>query len=271
MRKLVCLVLILCVLVGAGLLTACGEHLEEGVTPSVDPTPSSDPTPAPSSDPAAILDKWERTYTAGDYGIVSRDDPFVLLEVEGYGNIRIELFPQYAPIAVENFLRYVEEGFYDGVVFHRVIPSFVIQAGGFEERDGVGVQKTATHPTIKGEFVYNGVANYLGHFPGVLSMARYGDGLDAAGNIVEPRFDTASSQFFICTARDYSLDGLYAAFGRVVDEESMAVVLAIEKVQTATTDLYYGDSPVASQNVPTTLPKIRRATVVQRGSAALAD
>ncbi|MBQ7712725.1 MAG: peptidylprolyl isomerase [Clostridia bacterium] len=271
MKKLICVFLILSVFLAEGMLSACGERPAEPSSSSSDPAPV-DPAPsAPPSDPAATLDEWERTYTAGDFGIVNRDDPFVVLEIEGYGDIRIELFPQVAPITVENFLSYVEDGFYDGVVFHRVIASFMIQAGGFEEQNGLAVQKGATYPTIKGEFAYNGVANYLGHFPGVLSMARYGDGLDEEGNIVEPRFDTASSQFFICTARDYSLDGLYAAFGRVVDEESMATALAIERVQTTTTYLYYGSTPVASRDVPTTLPKVARAWVVKRGSAALAD
>ena len=252
MKKLICVFLILSVLLAAGMLAACGERPAEPSSSSSDAAPV-DPAPsAPPSDPAAILDEWERTYTAGDFGILNRDDPFVVLEIEGYGDIRIELFPQVAPITVENFLRYVEDGFYDGVVFHRVIASFMIQAGGFEERNGVAVQKAATYPNIKGEFVNNGVANYLGHFPGVLSMAR--------GN--DP--DSGSSQFFICTARASWLDGQYAAFGRVVDEESMATALAIERVQTTTTYLYYGSVPVSSSDVPMTLPKIARAWVVQR-------
>ena len=274
MKRVLCLLLILSVLCASWLLASCGEEPAPASDPAVNGgTPSSgDPSSgqgdssgqnADASKKAELLAEWQSTYTAGNFGIVNSGDPFVVLEVEGFGSIRLELFPNYAPISVENFLRYVEEGFYDGVVFHRVIEGFMVQAGGFSEQNGVAVQKTATYPNIKGEFVYNGVKNYIWHFPGVLSMARYGDGLDEEGNIVEPRFDTASSQFFICTARDYSLDGLYAAFGRVIDEESMAVAYAIEKVQTATGTLYYGSTPISSKDVPITLPKITRAWAVR--------
>lgn len=274
MKRVICILLILSVLCVSWLFAACGEQPE--FTASNQATTGADPANGngssssgngstggtSASDKAATLAEWERTYTAGSYGIVNRDDPFVVLEIEGYGSIRLELFPSYAPITVENFLKYVRDGFYDGTVFHRVIANFMIQAGGFTERDGVGVQKAATYGNIKGEFVYNGVSNYLGHFPGILSMARSGAIKDSAGNVIDTGYDSASSQFFICTARAAWLDGQYAAFGRVVDEESLAVALAIEKVQTTTTYLYSGNSPRAAENVPTIFPKIKKAYAI---------
>ena len=271
MKRVLCLILILSVLCATWVLASCEKTPEfspsDGAKTDADPAAGSSSSSSSSgstesavpSDKSATLDEWARTYTAGNFGIVNRDDPFVVLEIENFGNIRLELFPSYAPNTVENFLRYVNDGFYDGVVFHRVIANFMIQAGGFTERDGVGVQKAATYGNIAGEFVYNGVANYLGHFPGMLSMARSGAITDSAGNVIDTGYDSASSQFFICTARADWLDGQYAAFGRVIDEESMAVALAIEKVQTATTYLYSGSSPHAAENVPVDFPKIKRA------------
>ena len=232
MKRVICVVLILCFLCATGAMVACGEK--------------------PAEDGSTVLAEWKKTYTAGSFGIVSEEDPFVLLEVEGYGDIRLELFPSVAPISVQNFLKYVEDGFYDGVVFHRVIKDFMIQTGGFTQSGDRIVQKTPTYPNIKGEFTSNGVANYLKHSAGVLSMAR--------GNAK----DSGSSQFFICATRYPSLDGNYAAFGRVIDEESMAVVSAIEKVETGESALYYGDTPVTSSDVPVETVKIKKMKVVQK-------
>ena len=206
-----------------------------------------------------ILYDWSKKYHAGAFGIVDRNDPFVELEIELYGKIRLELFPNVAPISVENFVTYVEEGFYDGVVFHRVIKGFMIQAGGFTEQDGQGIYKTPTHPMIQGEFSSNGVRNELKHRKGVLSMARSDDP------------NSGSSQFFICTAASSDLDGKYAAFGRVIDEESMAVALSIEKVETHNTYLYHGSIPQSSKDVPTAFPVIKKATLVQIGKTHLEE
>lgn len=138
-----------------------------------------------------------------------KDITYVEIQVVDYGNIICALDPNYAPITVENFLKLVDQGFYDGLTFHRMQVGFVLQ-GGCPNGDGTG----STAP-IKGEFAANGVENDLAHVRGVLSMARRGDS-----------YDSGSCQFFIChqDARS-SLDGGYAAFGYVV--EGMEVVDAI--------------------------------------------
>ncbi|MBR2612532.1 MAG: peptidylprolyl isomerase [Clostridia bacterium] len=138
-----------------------------------------------------------------------KDITYVEIQVADYGNIICALDANYAPITVENFLKLVDDGFYDGLTFHRMQVGFVLQ-GGCPKGDGTG----STAP-IKGEFAANGVENDLAHVRGVLSMARRGDS-----------YDSGSCQFFIChqDARA-SLDGQYAAFGYVV--EGMEVVDAI--------------------------------------------
>ncbi len=129
-------------------------------------------------------------------------------EGEPLGEFVVELYPEYAPITVANFLKLVNEGFYNGVGFHRVYEGFMAQ-GGDPNGDGVS---DGTEDTIKGEFASNGVQNDLSHTRGVISMARTNDP------------DSASTQFFICYSDDaaYSLDGQYAAFGKVI--EGMEVV-----------------------------------------------
>ena len=127
--------------------------------------------------------------------------------------IRIELYPETAPITVENFIKLVQDGFYDGLTFHRVIPGFMIQGGC---PNGTGTGCPGWH--IKGEFASNGVENPLKHTRGVISMAR----------AMDP--DSAGSQFFIMHQDAPHLDGQYAAFGKVV--EGMDVVDEIASVQT---------------------------------------
>jgi peptidyl-prolyl cis-trans isomerase B (cyclophilin B) len=124
--------------------------------------------------------------------------PGVAIEMENGARIDVELYPEAAPRTVENFLRLVDEGFYDGLIFHRVIPGFMIQ-GGDPEGNGTG----GSAQTIPGEFSSNGFVNALAHDRGVLSMARTSDP------------NSASSQFFIMVAKAPHLDGLYAAFGQV--------------------------------------------------------
>lgn len=153
--------------------------------------------------------------------------------------INIDLYEEIAPITVENFLSYVDDKFYDGLCFHRVIDGFMIQGGGFEWKDGL-VHKNGKAP-IKGEFKINGVENDISHLPGVISMAR-------------TMFkDSATSQFFICVDDATFLDGQYAGFGKVSDEESLANAIAIGKVKT-TSWSGYGDVPVS----PVVIKTIRR-------------
>ena len=141
----------------------------------------------------------------------------VEITMENGGVIQLELYPEHAPKTVANFLKLVEQGFYDGLIFHRVISGFMIQ-GGDPEGTGMGGAKE----NIIGEFAANGHANPLSHTRGVISMAR-------AQNP-----NSASSQFFIMHDDGTFLDGQYAAFGKVV--EGMDVVDAIAAVKTNRND-----------------------------------
>lgn len=124
----------------------------------------------------------------------------VEMSVKDYGKITLELYPDIAPITVKNFVDLVNDGFYDGLTFHRIISGFMIQGG---DPEGTGFGGSANK--IKGEFTSNGVENSLAHERGVISMARSGDP------------DSASSQFFIVHEDSPHLNGDYAAFGKVVD------------------------------------------------------
>ncbi|GEM_PF-6018621 len=129
------------------------------------------------------------------------DSNFVEIKIKDYGTVVIEVYPDVAPETVANFLALVDEGFYNGLTFHRIYPGFMIQ-GGDPSGDGTG----GSPNTIKGEFSANGFENNLSHQRGVVSMARSDD------------YDSASSQFFICVDdASASLDGNYAAFGEVVE------------------------------------------------------
>ena len=143
----------------------------------------------------------------------------VCLELSNGKKINLVLLPEYAPLSCENFLNLVKKGFYDGVVFHRIIDGFMIQTGGYYIEENTLKEKEEV-PSIKGEFYANGVQNDLKHTVGVLSMAR---------TMVK---DSASSQFFICVADTPHLDGQYAGFGRCADEESVAVAVEVGKTPT---------------------------------------
>ena len=147
----------------------------------------------------------------------------VNIEMENGKNIKIELYPEIAPITVANFEKLVKEGFYDGLIFHRVIKGFMIQ-GGDPEGTGMG----GSDKKIKGEFLANGIKNDLKHTRGVISMAR------------SSMPDSASSQFFIMHQDAPHLDGQYAAFGKVV--EGMDVVDEIASVDTD-----FRDKPLTDQ------------------------
>ncbi len=136
------------------------------------------------------------------------------IEFEDYDDIVLELYPDLAPETVENFVTLAEDGFYDGLIFHRVIDGFMIQGGGYNEN--LKEQKTSS---IKGEFKQNGFENTLSHLRGVISMAR-----------TSQNMDSASSQFFIVQEDSTYLDGQYAAFGQVT--EGMEVVDEIASVKT---------------------------------------
>ena len=150
-------------------------------------------------------------------------NPVVTFEMADGGIIKAELYPEIAPNTVANFIGLVQKGFYDGVIFHRVIPGFMIQ-GGDPEGTGMG----GPGYSIKGEFSQNGFSNQMKHTAGVLSMAR----------TMMP--DSAGSQFFIMHKNAPHLDGAYAAFGKVT--EGMDVVDRI-----AMTRCYANDRPMEDQ------------------------
>ncbi|GAF64771.1 peptidylprolyl isomerase [Alkalihalobacillus trypoxylicola] len=144
--------------------------------------------------------------------------PIVTMEMENGGQVVMELYPEIAPISVNNFLSLIDEQFYDGLTFHRVIPGFMIQ-GGDPNGNGTG----GPGYSIEGEFESNGIDNDLQHEEGILSMARSGDP------------NSAGSQFFIMVENAPHLDGDYAAFGKVI--EGMDVVHEIVSVETGQNDL----------------------------------
>ena len=149
----------------------------------------------------------------------------VVIEMENGKEIKIELYPEKAPITVKNFEKLVSEGFYDGLIFHRVIPGFMIQ-GGDPEGTGMG----GADEKIKGEFLANGVNNDIKHERGVVSMARS----------MMP--NSASSQFFIMHADAPHLDGNYAAFGRVIDGMEM-----VDEIASVECD--YNEKPLKNQTM----------------------
>lgn len=151
----------------------------------------------------------------------------VTIEMENGKKIKLELYPDKAPITVANFEKLVKEGFYDGIIFHRVIWGFMIQGG-----DPTGTGTGGSKERIKGEFLANGVVNSIKHTRGVISMARTADP------------NSASSQFFIMHRDAPHLDGQYAAFGKVV--EGIEVVDEIASVETNAMD-----KPMKDQRIKT--------------------
>ena len=152
-------------------------------------------------------------------------NPVVTFEMENGDIIKAELYPEIAPNTVRNFVSLVSKGFYDGLIFHRVIRGFMIQ-GGCPDGTGMG----GPGYSIKGEFAQNGVANDLKHTPGVLSMARS----------MHP--DSAGSQFFIMHEAAPHLDGAYAAFGKVIEGQEY-----VNKIAETATD--YSDRPLETQRM----------------------
>ena len=152
-------------------------------------------------------------------------NPIITITMENGDVMKAELYPEVAPNTVNNFLSLIGKGFYDGLIFHRVIKGFMIQ-GGCPDGTGMG----GPGYSIKGEFNQNGFQNDLRHTPGVLSMAR----------AMAP--DSAGSQFFIMHETSPHLDGAYAAFGQVI--EGMDVVNKIADVRTD-----YSDRPMKEQKI----------------------
>ena len=165
-------------------------------------------------------------------GEVETKNPLVTVDLGELGTIKIELYPEIAPNTVNNFISLVQQGYYDGVIFHRVIPGFMIQGG-----DPTGTGSGGPGYSIKGEFSQNGFTNSLKHGRGVISMARTSIP------------DSAGSQFFIMVADAPHLDGAYAAFGQVI--EGMEVADQIVAVQRNRMDRPLEDQVMQKMTVET--------------------
>ena len=163
---------------------------------------------------------------------VDKTHPIATITMKDGGAIVMELFPEVAPESVKNFISLANSGFYDGLIFHRVILGFMIQGG-----DPLGKGTGGPGYAIKGEFAANGVQNDISHVRGVLSMAR------------SSAYDSAGSQFFIVQTDSTYLDGNYAAFGRVTS--GMDVVDAIARTTTDSKDKPYKDQVMETVRVET--------------------
>lgn len=157
-------------------------------------------------------------------------NPIVTIKMKNGGAIKVELYPEIAPNTVKNFVSLAKAGFYDGLIFHRVIPGFMIQ-GGCPKGTGMG----GPGYSIKGEFTKNGFKNNLKHTKGVISMAR------------SMALDSAGSQFFIMVADAPHLDGQYASFGKVI--EGIEVADQIVSTKTDYSDKPYEDQVMESVTV----------------------
>lgn len=213
MKKTV--ILLLCAFLFSAALTGCSsDTADTGDTKASDTEGSGN---ADDSDPARTGEDTD----SGDPGTnTGRQNGLhhVEIDINGYGTIALELDADTAPISVTNFMALAEDGFYDGLTFHRIIDGFMIQGG-----DPLGNGTGGSDTNIKGEFAKNGIDNSISHKRGVISMARSGDP------------DSASSQFFIVHEDSTFLDGEYAAFGHVT--EGMDIVDQICK-----------DTPVQDDN-----------------------
>lgn len=192
--------------------------------------------------------------------------PVATMEVENFGTIKFELYPEYAPETVANFVALANRGFYDGLTFHRIVKDFMIQ-GGDKNGDGTGLATTSnlkddgddTEYTIKGEFIANGVDNKLQFEEGVVAMAR-SDYTSYSSTLTEESYNSGSSQFFIMTEKNTSLNGQYTSFGKVI--EGMDIVHQIEEVEVKAADNSEesGNTEVSTPVNPPVISSIRVET-----------
>lgn len=196
------LAVLICAFMVCTLITACGDKTEK--------TPENTAAPEASAD------------------ITQKEENKIMVEItmKDGGKMQLELYPDVAPATVENFVKLVNDGFYDGLTFHRIIKGFMIQGG---DPDGTGMG--GSKDTIKGEFKQNGVQNDLKHTRGVISMAR------------SQNPNSASSQFFIMHDDAPYLDGQYAAFGKMVSGFEELDKLAETPVQDGNGTVAKGDQP----------------------------
>ena len=201
-------------------------------------------------------------------------NPVATIEVEEYGTVKVELYPDQAPNTVANFIRLANRGFYNGLTFHRTIPDFMIQGG---DKSGTGSSSPSLSDikdnvsndevyNIEGEFIANGHNNTLKHKKGVISMARkdYSSYSSINPSLTTYGYNSAGSQFFIMTADNTQLDGYYAAFGEV--KEGMDIVEKISNVEVyyRSSDLKKGESaPKDSDGNEISSDKPKKAPVIK--------
>lgn len=186
-------------------------------------------------------------------------NPIATMEVENFGTVKLELYPELAPETVSNFVALSNRGFYDGLTFHRIVKDFMIQ-GGDKNGDGTGSATTKdlkddgddTEYAIKGEFISNGVKNNLKFEEGVIGMGR-SDYTQYSSSLVDESYNSASSQFFIMTKETSSLNGYYTSFGKVI--EGMDIVHKIEEVEVKVAD-NSEESGNTEESTPVNPPKI---------------
>ena len=195
-------------------------------------------------------------------------NPVATMEVENFGTIKIELYPELAPETVSNFVALANRGFYDGLTFHRIVKDFMIQGG---DKEGTGQGSAATKDlkddgndtkySIKGEFISNGVNNTLKFEEGVVGMAR-SDYTAYSSSLKEESYNSGSSQFFIMTKSNTSLNGYYTAFGKVI--EGMDIVHKLEEVEVKAAD-NSEESGNTEVSTPVNPPKITSIKVETYG------
>lgn len=213
MKKILCIVLAALMMLT---MVACGAKKND-----TNSTASNESATQTETKQDTANKQEEENMTEYPFEVITTKEPIpATIEIEGYGTIKLELYPDIAPITVSNFQHLANSGYYDGLTFHRIIEGFMIQGGC---PLGTGTGGPGYH--IKGEFIQNGVPNSLSHTKGVISMARSG------------MPDSAGSQFFIMHEDAPHLDGQYAAFGKVISGQ--VIVDAVATVETN-----YSDAPI---------------------------
>lgn len=195
-------------------------------------------------------------------------NPIATIEVENFGTIKVELYPDQAPETVSNFIALANRGFYDGTGFHRIIKDFMIQAGS-KNGDGMTGAKISdlkdggeeNEYTIKGEFIANGVNNIVKFEEGTIAMAR-ADYTSYSPSLTTQSYNSGCSQFFIMTAKNTGLNGQYTGFGKVI--EGMDIVNKISEVEVTTAEGQQGQEN-AEVSTPVNQPKVTSIRVETYG------
>lgn len=195
-------------------------------------------------------------------------NPIVTMEVENFGTIKMELYPDQAPETVSNFIALANRGFYDGTAFHRVVKDFMIQAGS-KDGDGTTGAKISDlkddganqEYTIKGEFLSNGVTNTIKFEEGTLAMAR-ADYSQYSSSLKDESYNSGCSQFFIMTKENTNLNGYYTSFGKVI--EGMDVVHKIENIEVKVAE-GQEENEGAEVSTPVNKPKVTSIRVETYG------